>query len=105
MPCLQGKRNRYTPEVKAAGTQGRRGAYPMGMILTQKGERNHEQQLRLWPGVAAVVLQWFGWLGLPIVAPDAAAYGMLGGIVGGGLAVLVWWLFFSRAAWLERLGA
>jgi hypothetical protein len=30
-------------------------------------------------------------------------YGVLGGFVGGILAAL-WWLFFSRAAWSERLG-
>ena len=29
---------------------------------------------------------------------------MIGGVVGG-LAVVLWWLFFSRAAWLDRLGA
>ena len=29
---------------------------------------------------------------------------MLGGVVGG-LAIVVWWLFFSRAPWSERVGA
>jgi hypothetical protein len=33
------------------------------MNLTQEGER---QPLRLWPGVVAVVLQWFFWFGVPI---------------------------------------
>jgi len=33
------------------------------MDLTQEGER---QPLRLWPGVVAVVVQWFFWFGVPI---------------------------------------
>jgi outer membrane protein assembly factor BamB len=61
--------------------------------------------LRLWPGVVIVLLQSFAWLLLPRLFPDAALFGMVGGIFGGGLAVVVWWLFFSRAAWLERIGA
>ncbi len=61
--------------------------------------------LRLWPGVVIVVLQSFAWLLLPRLVPDAALFGMMGGIFGGGLAVVVWWLFFSRAAWLERIAA
>ena len=59
---------------------------------------------RLWPGVVAVVLQWLAWFVVPIVAPDAMIFGMIGGLVCG-LAVLVWWLFFSRAPWSERIGA
>src|SRR5882672_7719526 len=59
---------------------------------------------RLWPGVVAVVLQWLVWFVVPIVAPDVMMFGMIGGLVCG-LAVLVWWLFFSRAPWSERIGA
>ena len=60
--------------------------------------------LRLWPGVVAVVLQWVGLLLVPRVAPDAALAGLIGAAVSA-LAVVVWWLFFSRAPWLERVGA
>ena len=52
-----------------------------------------------------VVVQWLAFLALPRFVPEARVYGLLGGIFGGGLAVIVWWLFFSRAPWLERVGA
>ena len=73
------------------------------MTLTQKGERNRVQ-LRLWPGVAAVLLLWFIRFGVPAVVPEAMVLGVMGELVGG-LAVLVWWVFFSRAPWSERGGA
>ena len=63
-----------------------------------------QKPIRLWPGVVAVVLQWLFWLVVPLIAPDAAMLGMLGAAVFG-LAVLVWWLFFSRAPWADRVGA
>jgi len=61
--------------------------------------------LRLWPGVVIVVLQWLVRFVLPVVVPDALVYALLGGIFGGALAIVLWWLFFSRAAWSERVGA
>ena len=62
------------------------------------------EPLRLWPGVIAVVLQWLVRFGLPIVMPAATFFGVIGGLVAG-LAIIVWWVFFSRAAWSDRVGA
>src|SRR5262245_11101599 len=60
--------------------------------------------LRLWPGVVIAVALVGARFGLPLVAPDFALYAVLSGLVGG-IAIVVWWLFFSRAPWLDRLGA
>ncbi|HYN06284.1 MAG TPA: PQQ-binding-like beta-propeller repeat protein [Vicinamibacterales bacterium] len=60
--------------------------------------------IRLWPGVVLVVLQWLAILGVPRVVPDAGALGMMGAVLCAVL-VLLWWVFFSRAPWSERLGA
>jgi outer membrane protein assembly factor BamB len=62
--------------------------------------------LRVWPGVVVVVLQWLARFGIKEVVPGFQGFAMsaMGGIIGV-LAVLLWWLFFSRAAWVERLGA
>jgi outer membrane protein assembly factor BamB len=70
----------------------------------QKDPVTPGKPLRVWPGIVAVVLQLLLWFVVPVVAPDAAMWGMLGAVVCG-LAVLVWWLFFSRAPWAERVGA
>jgi outer membrane protein assembly factor BamB len=59
--------------------------------------------LRLWPGVVIVALQWLVWLVVPTVVPGAAGIALMGGAACG-LALIVWWLFFSRAPWAERLG-
>jgi outer membrane protein assembly factor BamB len=50
-----------------------------------------------------VLLQWLAGFVLPAFVLDAKLYGLLGGFLGGALAVIVWWLFFSRAPWLDRL--
>jgi hypothetical protein len=73
-------------------------------MITAPGGATSRKPLRLWPGVVAVSLLWLVRFAVPLIFPDALLFGVLGEIAGG-LAVIVWWLFFSRAAWLERVGA
>jgi outer membrane protein assembly factor BamB len=66
-------------------------------------ESTPRKPLRLWPGViAASLLVLVGYV-VPLVVPDGAGYGMIGAVVGA-LIIILWWLFFSRARWYERLG-
>ncbi len=74
------------------------------MTMTQTNEPSSRKPLRLLPGVVIVIVQWLLWFVVPVVAPDAALFGMLGGVAAG-LAIVLWWLFFSRALWSERVGA
>ena len=60
-------------------------------------------RLRLWPGVAIVLLQWFARFALPAIDQNLTSQGVMAGIAGGP-ALLIWWLFFSRAAWVDRIG-
>ena len=73
-------------------------------MRTTKPFDSPETALRLWPGVVIVLLQWTARFGLPAIDPDYVIYGIVAGL-GGLVALLVWWLFFSRAPRFERLGA
>ncbi len=74
------------------------------MTMTQIDLPASRKPLRLWPGVVAVALQWLIRFGVPLVVPDAGGGAILGAVAFG-LIVILWWLFFSRAPWVERLGA
>ena len=65
-----------------------------------KDEPTPRKALRVWPGVVAGVLLLLLRYVVPIVIPEAAMVAMMGGFAGA-LAILVWWLFFSRAPWSE----
>src|SRR5882724_3977462 len=74
------------------------------MTTTQTDSSTPRKPLRLWPGVVLVILQWLAWFVVPIFLPDMRLYGFLGGVLCG-LAIVVWWMFLSRAPWVERVGA
>jgi outer membrane protein assembly factor BamB len=67
-------------------------------------ETASRRPLRLWPGMAAAMLLVIVGYVVPIFAPRLAGLGMIGAVVCA-LIVLLWWLFFSRARWYERIGA
>ena len=80
------------------------------MTIEHINERSR-RPLRLWPGVVIVAVQWLLRFGIPLVAPDGQLLGFETQLVSifagpaGLLAIVVWWLFFSRARWSERVGA
>jgi outer membrane protein assembly factor BamB len=74
------------------------------MTNAQTDASTPRKPLRLWPGVVLVILQWLAWFVVPIFLPDMRLYGFLGGVLCG-LAIVVWWMFLSRAPWVERVGA
>ncbi len=67
--------------------------------------------LRVWPGVVIAIVLVLARYVVPLMAPDAELFSfplaflaILGGVLGG-VAIIIWWLFFSRAPWSERVGA
>src|SRR5882757_6964767 len=74
------------------------------MTAVQTDEPTPRKPLRLWPGVVAALLLLLVRFVVPVVVPETLMFGVLGGLVGA-LAIVVWWLFFSRAPWTERVGA
>lgn len=70
----------------------------------QSGKPTQQKPLRLWPGVIIVILQLLIKFGIPIIAPGVFAIVVFGQLLCG-LAVIVWWAFFSRAPRIERWGA
>jgi len=74
------------------------------MTIAQTDEPTSRKPLRLWPGVVIAVLLPIVRFVIPIIVPEALVFGMIGSVVGA-LAIVIWWVFFSRAPWSERLGA
>ena len=63
------------------------------------------RKLRVWPGIVAVVMLFAARFGVKAAIPGIEGFGM--GMMGSFafmVIILLWWTFFSRAPWLERLG-
>ena len=75
------------------------------MPIAETTPPTSRKPLRLWPGVVAVTALWLARFGLKAIVPGFAGFqrGVMWGL-GGVLAVLLWWVFFSRASRWERWG-
>ena len=79
------------------------------MTSKHTGEPIPQATLRLWPGIVAAVLLVLVRVVLPVAA-QAEWFGFdsgFGAVIGGmvfAAAIVVWWAFFSRAPWSDRLG-
>src|SRR5688572_4640058 len=75
------------------------------MTTTQTGDDAPRNLLRVWPAIAIVVLQWLFRFGVKELFPGIQGFGYA---VMGTLALtavlIIWWVLFSRARWLERIG-
>lgn len=62
--------------------------------------------LRVWPGVVAIVLLFLCRFGLKAFIPGFTGFmWAIQASFGCAFVILLWWLFFSRAPWLDRIGA
>jgi outer membrane protein assembly factor BamB len=61
--------------------------------------------LRVWPGVIAVILLFLSRFGVKALVPGFEGFmWAIQGSFGCAVMIVLWWLFFSRAPWLDRLG-
>src|SRR5947208_2561215 len=74
-------------------------AQPQGTRLMSSSK-----PLRLWPAVVIAVIQLIVMIGAPVGFDDGVLIALLGGVTAA-VVIALWWVFFSRAPWLERVGA
>ena len=82
------------------------------MSIAEINDPTSRKPLRLWPGVVIAVVLVLVTYVVPRIAPDGAelvslplpVLGFFGGLACA-MAIVGWWLFFSRAYWSERFGA
>jgi len=75
-------------------------------MTTAQTEEPTSRKLRLWPGIVIVVILFLFRIGVKALVPgiEGFGYAVLGSLACM-LLLILWWLFFSRARWSERLGA
>ena len=73
------------------------------MTVDRIQNSKQSRPLRLWPGIVLALLLCVSKFLVPLAFPNQAVFGMLGALLCG-LLIILWWVFFSRAPWSERLG-
>jgi outer membrane protein assembly factor BamB len=68
---------------------------------TKSHDPGQRKPLRIWPGIIILIIQLLLRYVLPAFIPEAVEIGFFGGILGG-VAIIIWWAFFSRAQLLDR---
>ncbi|MBI3209485.1 MAG: PQQ-like beta-propeller repeat protein [Candidatus Solibacter usitatus] len=64
-----------------------------------------DKPLRLWPGVIAIVLLLLSRFAVKAVIPGFGGFmWAIQGSLACAVVVILWWLFLSRARWLDRIG-
>lgn len=74
--------------------------------VTPSRTKETHYALRYRPGILIVSIQWLLWLIIPKIfsGPWVGAVSVFGGFLGG-IAILIWWVFFSRALRFDRWNA
>ena len=76
------------------------------MTIARTSEGTLRKPLRLWPGVVAVVVLLVARFGVKAALPGFRGFALgMQWALGAAVAVVLWWAFFSRARWLDRVGA
>jgi outer membrane protein assembly factor BamB len=81
------------------------------MSNSQTDNPTSRKPLRLWPGVVLAIIVVLGRYVAPPILPDVEIFELPLGLIAifagmlGALGIIVWWMFFSRAAWVERVAA
>jgi outer membrane protein assembly factor BamB len=80
--------------------------------MTEKTELTPRAPLRLWPGVAFAIVLVLGRYVIPAVSEsDVEVFSLPLGLIAmfagmlAAIGIVLWWIFFSRAPWPERIGA
>ncbi len=74
------------------------------MSKRKTNKPTEKKPLRIWPGVVAAILLFLVKFIVPMVIPDTLPIVIFGGLIFS-LIIIVWWVFFSRASWFDRISA
>jgi outer membrane protein assembly factor BamB len=72
--------------------------------VSSTSENISQKSLNLLPGIIIVLMQWILRFLLPLIFPETEVFGIFAGLIGG-IAIIVWWVFFSKVSGFDRWGA